>query len=136
MRTLNRLRKALITFVIVTWYIIWMDMISLIEETFDKDTKTCNHHLFSGSVEWLNNFVWIISRFMENGAAVLLVVQMFYKRKMRQRTKSMRGSVERKLYEVYGSDCDDLLESFAPSIAEQDEVNQSIDGSMSNDFTN
>ena len=48
----------------------------------------------------------------------------------------MRGSVERKLYELYGSDCDDLLDTFqSPSLVDQEEVNQSVDGSMSNEFT-
>lgn len=75
-------------FVSITWYLILMDMLSLLMEVVDTSVTNCNHSIFSGSAEWLNNIPWFLTRLALTLSSNILVLFMFYK----SRTKRAKTS--------------------------------------------
>lgn len=77
---------------------------------------------------------------MSNDASILLVLYLFKKNKKAVRTKSTRNSIERKLYSLYGSDADEIIDAFEVKIdmLNNSEVNVSVgdNRSVERDFNN
>jgi hypothetical protein len=75
--TLEKLRKAILWFCIVSWYLIIADVIALFVEMFNPNKKSCDDIVFSGSMNWANSIIWIITRSITNLSSPVFALYMF-----------------------------------------------------------
>ena len=110
--TLERLRISLVFFTSVTWFLIFIDMFSLFLELMDESITNCNHSLFSGSADWLNNIQWFLTRLAVTLSSNFLVLFMFCKdRTKRAKPATNAAPLNSQISRLFGSDAAEMLRS-------------------------
>ena len=125
---MKRFQRTIIVYLIVCWYLIIMDVIALIREMSDASITNCNHAFFSGGADWLNTFIWLITRAVCCLSAELVVLYLFYKHKLGKNHKGEVGrTIDTKFIRLYGSDVEDILDNFEEPESHSDSLVNKFD---------
>ena len=85
----------------------------MFREVLNPEITTCYDSVFSGSAEWLNSFIWLLTRFGGGLSAQIVALWLFYKQKRDFYKYSHSGDGknknEVKQGRLFGSDADELV---------------------------
>ena len=104
------MRKTLCAFLFFTIILVLLDFISKLYADDANDNDTCNHNLFTGSLDFMNAFVYLTTRSIQSLAASIVCTVLFWKNRLSGKlfSQGVRNS-DLNRSGVYGSDAEEII---------------------------